>query len=70
MPKEKSYIDILTQVSTHKLNTYLKQVPTWTGFVQSLLSFGLSELPINGNRSKQTKFPEKQHTSGREGTDL
>lgn len=24
----------------------------------------------NGNRSKQTKFPEKQHTSGREATDL
>jgi len=42
----------------------------WTGFVQSLLSFGLSELPEREKRSKQEKSPEKQHTGGSEERDF
>lgn len=39
----------------------------WTGFVQSLLSSGLSELPERGNRSKEIrKSPGNQVTGGKE----
>lgn len=64
-PKERnSYINFFSS----KLNTYLKQVPMWTGLVQSLLSFGLSELPERGNRNKKNKLksPGNQLTGGRE----
>ena len=62
--------DIMHQFSAHKLNTYLEQVPTWPGFVQFLLSFGLSAPPKRGNRSKTSKKISRKPAywwEGREG---